>query len=305
MKKENLEASVLARLKNFSQERKDDYQFVLTLYAIERFLYRLSCSKFQDSFILKGATLLIAHTNSRYRPTRDLDLLSLGDDSDSVLRQTIEEICMANVPDDAVSFLPETITVADIREESEYEGKRIKFQAHIGKARITVQIDVAFGDAVFPEPKRIDYPTLLSFPEPHIRAYPLEAVIAEKLEAMVSLGIINSRMKDIYDIYTLIESFDFTGQVLSRSIEETFIRRKTALPFDTPIIFSEEFTQDTIKKNQWAGFLKKAGLSPPGELDFVIAKISSCIQPILKNLNKKEPFTSYWSAGGPWFQDKP
>jgi len=303
MKKENLEISVLARLKNISQELKVDYQIVLTRYAIERFLYRLSCSKHQDSFILKGAMLLIAHTHSKYRPTRDLDLLGFGEYSDSVLRKTIGEICMVNVPDDAVTYLPETITIMDVREESEYDGKRVKLQARIGKARITVQIDIAFGDAVFPKPKRIDYPTLLSFPKPHIRAYPLEAVIAEKLEAMVSLGIINSRMKDIYDVYTIIESYDFNGEILSRSIEETFGRRKTTLPLNTPIVFSKEFTQDTIKKNQWAGFFQKAGLPPPGTLDSVIKKISSCIQPILKHLQEKEPFTSYWSAGGSWRKD--
>jgi len=188
MKQENLEISVLARLKKLSQERNEDYQIVLTRYAIERFLYRLSCSKHQDSFILKGAMLLLAHTNVGYRPTRDLDLLGFVAESDSALKRIIREICMEDVPNDAVTYLPETITIMDIREESEYEGKRIKLQAHIGKARITIQIDIAFGDAVFPEPKRINYPTLLSFPEPHIRAYPLEAVIAEKLEAMISLG---------------------------------------------------------------------------------------------------------------------
>jgi predicted nucleotidyltransferase component of viral defense system len=228
-------------------------------------------------------------------------LLSSGNDSESELKQTIKEILAVKVTDDAIIFHPETITIADIREESEYEGKRVKFQATIGKARIMVQVDIAFGDAVFPAPKQINYPTLLTFPEPHIRAYPLEAIIAEKLQTMVYLGIINSRMKDIYDIYMLIESFDFSGQVVSRSIKETFKRRKTTIPVDTPVFFSEEFTHDTMKQNQWDGFISKSGLAFPGDLTFVMAEIGSFIRPILVNLYNDKPFTSCWRAGGPWF----
>ena len=300
MKQENLEVSVLARLKKLSQERNTDYQLILTRYAIERFLYRLSCSKYQESFILKGAILLLAHTNSCYRPTRDLDLLGFIAESGSSLKKIISEICTEDVPNDGVSYLPDTITIIDIREESKYEGKRVKLLAHIGKTRIQIQIDIAFGDAVFPEPERIKYPTLLTFPEPHIRAYPLEAIIAEKLETMISLGIINSRMKDIYDVYTLIKSFSFDGEILSRSIAETFTRRKTALPKNTPIVFSKEFADDNTKKNQWAGFLKKTGLSISEELDEILNKISNCIQPIIEHLQSREPFTFFWSAGGPW-----
>ena len=300
MKKENLEISVLARLKNLSRERNEDYQLILTRYAIERFLYRLSCSKHQGSFILKGAMLLFAHTKSGYRPTRDLDLLGFGAESESSLKKIISEICMEDVPNDGVSYIPDTITIIDIREESEYEGKRVNLPAYIGKTRIPIQIDIAFGDAVFPAPETINYPTLLSFPEPHIRAYPLEAIIAEKIEAMISLGIINSRMKDFYDVYTLIESYNFNGEILSRSIAETFTRRKTALPKNTPIVFSKEFADDNTKKKQWAGFLRKTGLSNTGELDEVLKKISTCIQPIIDRLQNKEPFAFFWSAGGPW-----
>jgi predicted nucleotidyltransferase component of viral defense system len=303
MKQENLELSVLHSLKELSQKRNEDYQLILTRYAIERFLYRLSCSKHQSRFILKGAMLLFAHTKSGYRPTRDLDLLGFGAESESSLKKMISEICMEDLPNDGVSFLLDTVTIIDIREESAYEGKRVKLQAHIGKTRIPIQIDIAFGDAVFPEPEIINYPTLLSFPEPHIRAYPLEAIIAEKIEAMISLGIINSRMKDIYDVYTLLESYSFKGKILSRSIAETFTRRKTALPENTPLVFSKEFADDNTKKKQWAGFLKKTGLSTPGELDEVLKKISTCIQPIIDHLQNKEPFTSFWSAGGPWNKD--
>jgi hypothetical protein len=152
MKKENVEISVLARLKNLSRKRNEDYQLILTRYAIERFLYRLSCSKHQDSFVLKGAMLLFAHTKSGYRPTRDLDLLGFSAESESSLKKIISEICMEDVPNDGFSFLPDTVTIIDIRDESEYEGKRVKLLAHIGKTRIPIQIDIAFGDAVFPAP---------------------------------------------------------------------------------------------------------------------------------------------------------
>ncbi len=203
----HLAQSIHQRLRSKARDRQEDPNLILIHYALERFLYRLACSAHRDRFILKGAMLFAAWTDQPHRPTRDLDLLGIGDSSDEALVQVFREIVGTSVEPDGLVFGDRGISISEIREAQDYPGKRIKLPAHLGNARLNLQIDVGFGDAVTPEPSEIDYPALLDLPAPKIRAYPCETVIAEKLQALVAFGIAVSRMKDFYDLWILSKQF--------------------------------------------------------------------------------------------------
>ena len=217
----NLEASVRDRLLQESKKRNEDYQFVLSRYANERFLYRLYKSNYKDHFILKGAMLFMVWTSQLYRPTRDVDLLGFGDNSVDALRTKFQEICKVVVEPDGLTFDDKDIRIAEIREEQDYHGQRILMTANIGKTTVHMQFDVGFGDEVT-DPPEIDFPTLLDFPAPKIRAYPKESVVSEKLQIIAEFGIANSRMKDYYDLSVIAKQFDFQGTLLVDAIRRTF-----------------------------------------------------------------------------------
>jgi predicted nucleotidyltransferase component of viral defense system len=220
-KARNLAASVRHRLTDLARKQGEDFQFVLTRYVIERLLYRLSRSQYRDAFVLKGAMLFRVWTEQVHRPTRDLDLLSRGEPSSETLTKTFRDICGLAVEDDGLIFDPAMVTAERIKEDQEYEGIRIACQARLGQARIALQIDVAFGDTVVPGPANVTYPAMLDFASPVLRAYPQETVVAEKFQAMVMLGIANSRMKDFFDLWTLANALEFDGASLSRAIRAT------------------------------------------------------------------------------------
>jgi predicted nucleotidyltransferase component of viral defense system len=176
---------------------------VLQYYVIERFLYRLSQSRYRHKFLLKGALIFLAWGMTQYRPTRDIDLLGYTSNDIGKLVGIIQEICSLPVPEDGLIFEPQSVQGERITEDADYEGVRVRFQAHVGSSRLHLQIDVGFADVVSPEPQSLNYPTLLSMPAPELRGYPPESVVAEKLQAMVFLGTINSRMKDFYDLWML------------------------------------------------------------------------------------------------------
>ncbi len=199
-KQSPLSISVKDRLLNISKKRGDDFNFTLVQYAIERFLYRLSQSPHADQFILKGATLFAVWSGELHRPTRDLDFLGYGPSDNDSLRQLFASICATSVPDDGLIFDARTIQVADIREDQEYGGKRISFRGYLGTAAIPMKIDVGFGDVITPQTDVSSYPALLPFPQPQLRTYSKETVVAEKLHAMAILGMANSRMKDFLDL---------------------------------------------------------------------------------------------------------
>jgi len=226
----NIEHSVRQRLLDVSKRRKVDYQFCLTHYALERFLYRLSISLHAEKFILKGALLLMSWTNEPYRPTRDLDLLGYGDATPDNLRTAITEICLSEVEPDGLVFDAETLTIEEIREDINYDGYRVKIPVYLGKVRIPIQIDIAFGDAISPQLEVFEYPSLLDLPQADVRTYPKETVVAEKLQAAVVLGIRNSRMKDFFDLLWLSRLFQFDSNTLTTAIQATFKRRRTELP---------------------------------------------------------------------------
>lgn len=221
-KPNNIVASVRQRLANIARTNGEDFNLLLTRYAIERFLYRLCKSDYKNQFILKGAMLFRVWSNQSYRPTRDLDLLANSMNPNIPLESLFEFVCNQSVENDGITFDPKTVRAELIKEGQTYEGIRIHINCHLGQARITLQIDVSHGDAVTPNPIELAFPTILQFPEPHLFAYQKETVIAEKFQTMVVLGIANSRMKDFFDLWYLSKNFEFNGATLCESIDATF-----------------------------------------------------------------------------------
>ena len=244
----NTAASVRDRLLALARERGEDFQLLLTQYGLERLLYRLSQSGYRDRFILKGAMLFMLWSDQPHRPTRDVDFLGLGDSSEAGLQAIFCELCDIPVEDDGLTLMADSVQVEVIRDETEYGGIRVKLFGDLAGARVPIQADIGFGDAVTPEARETEYPTLLGNPAPHLRAYPRETVVAEKYQALVNLGMANSRMKDFYDLWVIAREFDFDGLTLSEAIRNTFSRRRTALPEYTPSGLSPEFYEDTHKR---------------------------------------------------------
>jgi len=301
----NITASIRRRLYDLSRNRGEDFQLILTWYAAERLLYRLSRSKHSREFILKGAMLLNIWMDRSHRPTRDLDFAGQGDSSPDRLITAFHEICQVEVKPDGLQFDPESIQVTEIREIQEYQGQRIKLIANLGKARISVQVDIGFGDAVTPEARQITYPTLLDLPAPLILAYPVEIVVAEKLQAMVALGMLNSRMKDFYDVRMISRQFRFEGPKLAEAIRVTFDRRRTEIPESIPTALSDEFAMDSEKGTQWKAFLNRSGLEDIAlELPQIIDEIRVFLIPPLNAAARGVDFQFEWTAGAPWSQMK-
>jgi len=198
-------------------------------------------------------------------------------------------------------FDADTVAAAPLRDEQEYQGQRVTLTAFLGKARIPVQVDVGFGDVVTPKAKKISYPTLLDLPAPSSRACPRETVIAEKFQAMVMLGIANSRMKDFYDLYVLARDFAFEGNTLVRAIKATFKRRKTEIPIEPPLALTDEFGRDEVKSVQWAAFIRKNGLeeSAPEFLE-LLSRLKEFLLPPMRAASKRPPIPTSWAKGGPW-----
>lgn len=297
----NLSASVRQRLLNLSKSTGDPFELVLTRYALERFLYRIGVSEYADQFVLKGAMLLAVWGGPTHRPTRDLDVLGYGNPSDDQLSSLFRDICRTEVEPDGLIFDAKSIAVAEIREQEEYDGRRVNLLARLEDAKMKVQVDIGFGDAVTPEADEISYPTLLDFPAPQIRAYPRESFISEKLQTMVDLGMPNSRMKDFYDLWTISQQFPLDGTTLVLAITATFDRRRTELPEETPIALTNEFAMDTYKTKQWKAFLNRIGLTDLSpSLPQITGDLKSFLLPPLYAAAKKRRFNQSWAPRGPW-----
>ena len=293
-------ASVRQRLSKIAANRGVDFQQVLVSYAIERLLYRISVSPHAQSFILKGATLFTLWEGFPHRQTRDVDLLGFGENSVVQLEIVFTEILRTPVPDDGLIF-GTVVRAETIRALQEYGGVRVHLTARLEKARIAVGVDVGFGDSIHPSPKMVDFPTLLDFPKPRVRAYPAETVIAEKLQAMVHLGLANSRMKVFFDLWHLGRGMNFDGPALGQAVQETFRRRETLIPEDTPLALTEAFAKNPMKVVQWNGFIRKTvGSRAPVELAAVVAFLNSFLGPILAQCRTCRSVLKKWPAGGPW-----
>ncbi|MCF6194656.1 MAG: nucleotidyl transferase AbiEii/AbiGii toxin family protein [Kangiellaceae bacterium] len=295
----NIAASTRQKLLNKARKDQRPFAELLQYFAMERFLYRLSQSKYKDKFILKGALALLAWNAPTVRPTKDIDLLGEFDNDVEVITQVISEICKQDIePDDGLTFDMKTITGIKIKEDADYQGVRVRFLSFLDTAKVTMQIDIGFGDSVYPKPKINTYPTLLDFPASKLLSYSKETTIAEKLEAMVKLGELNSRMKDFYDIWLLSRQFPFDGIDLQKSIIGTFSQRGTELSSEIEA-FTEGFAK--VKDVQWKAFRNNINNeSIPLNFEVITDQIKSFIQPIIGSTINESDYDKNWLPESGW-----
>lgn len=296
----NLPASVPQRLSNVSRETGDEFGIVLTRYALERLLYRLCQSAHRDQFVLKGAMLFHVWSDSPHRPTHDLDLLGRGNNGVARCEEIFRELCQQPVAADGLEFRGDSVKGGRIKGAHEYGGVRITLVAALGDARIPVQVDVGFGDAVVPGPVELAFPSLLGFPAPVLRAYPRETVVAEKTEAMVALGLPNTRMKDFYDLWVLARDFPFHGPTLRDALAATFTRRGTAPPEGVPVALTPAFHAHPAKQAQWAAFLRRGRFAHGLALASVTAALGDFLLPPLRAVSTGDAFESVREPSGRW-----
>ena len=297
----NLAASVYDRLLKRTRSGAEDFQFVLMRYGAERLMYRLSESQYSANFVLKGAMLFLVWTGAQYRATKDLDLLALQSASVERLREVFRELCQLPVAPDGLVFEADNVQAEDIREDSLYHGVRVTLLARLGTARIPIQVDIGFGDVVTPGAVQGDFPTLLDLPAPRMAMYPRESVVAEKFEAMVKLGMANSRMKDFYDIWALSRQFNFDGANLSTAIQATFKRRNTALGTTLPLALTADFGESRAKQTQWNAFVRRTKLESVADaLGSVVPDIRRFLEAPVSAASRGERLNAVWENGGPW-----
>lgn len=287
--------SIKAKLKNLAVREGKQFDYLLTLYLIERSLYRLSVSEYADKFVLKGGLLLYTILDEKARATKDIDMLArqINNTLDNV--ENIFKSIYSIETDDAIQFDLSTLTVERIKEDADYEGVRVKVTAFLDRTKKVLQMDIGFGDVIVPEATQIEYPSLLDMDRPVVKAYSIESVIAEKFQAMIYLAEVNSRMKDFYDICSISELYNFDGAILREAIENTFVRRQTSLP-EVPTVFMDEFKESKEKKQQWNAFKKRISAKSDIEFSEVVNKVKVFLEPIYRAIVEKKEFTDFWDA---------
>lgn len=296
----NIIASVRQRLLNKSRETDRPFSELLQYFAMERFLYRLSQSPHEKKFILKGALIFNVWRMQETRPTMDIDFLGITDNRIEVIVAIVKDICQQDVEPDGLVFDPDSVEGEDIVNDADYGGVRIRFRGTLGTARITMQLDIGFGDVIVPEPEILVYPVILDLPTPELKGYTRESVVAEKFEAMIKLGILNSRIKDFFDIWLLSRQFDFQGVMLAQAITETFANRGTAVVAE-PVAFTEAYANDAARQTQWRGFIRKNRLQEiPASFAEIVGANAAFLAPIARALADGEVFEKNWQAPGPW-----
>lgn len=299
-KLKNIAASVRQRLLNEARATDRPFNELLQYFAMERFLYRLGRSSHSDRFVLKGALMLTSWNLAATRPTRDIDLLCHGSNDIDAIVTVVRDVCGQSVEPDGLDFDPRTVQGDRIAQQAEYEGVRACFKGTLGTARIPMQIDVGFGDVVVPAPRFIDYPTILDLPAPRLRGYTRESMVAEKVSAMVAKGILNSRMRDFFDIWALSRQFRFNGDVLATAIAHTFAQRNLGVDPHPPAL-TDAFAADPSKAAQWRGFLRKGRLqNTPPDLAQVVHGIATFLLPVLQAVADGRDLNATWPPGGPW-----
>ena len=297
----NVPASVRARLKNRSDELGLAFDQVLQYYAMERFLFRLSKTKWADALIVKGAAMLRVWDSSVARPTRDIDFLGRIDNSVESVAAMVGE-CLAVDAEDGLEFSTE-IKVEQITIEDRYPGARAVIRGTLSGARIRLQLDIGVADVAVPDPGWVDYPTLLDMEAPRILAYQPSTAVAEKFETMVDKGLLNSRVKDYYDIWMLSTTVTFDGADLRDSIKATFDQRGTDVPYRRPSVLSDEYSSQQAAQTQWTAFVKRlgnAGVEAPDDLEDVVDAINIFVMPPTAAAAAGEPFSQTWSPGKGW-----
>ena len=298
----NVPASIHQRLLNLAHRQGIRFNLLLQRYAMERFLYRLAASSEVDRFTLKGAALFRIWTGQELRPTRDIDFLASAPEDHAALRTSFEAICAVPCPQDGVIFDPATMQMRDIREEQPYGGVRVRVEGRLGQAQLHLQVDIGFGDVITPEREERDYPTLLDLPAPRLWTYPRETLVAEKFDAMVSRGMTNTRVKDLWDISCLARRFAFDGETLRTAIEETLRRRHTPLGSERPVALMPGYCLDATRAQRWQVLQGQIGASADGPALLVDAgeELLRFLGPVCDSLIDGDPFSRVWPAGGPW-----
>jgi predicted nucleotidyltransferase component of viral defense system len=298
--KKNLAESVLHRLKNQAKSTHRRTDELLRYYAIERFLYRLSLSQHSDKFFLKGGLMLKAWAISNHRATLDIDLLGKTKNSIQNLKKIINDISKREVVADGIHYETTSLKLTEMQVNGEYHGLRALFNANMHSAKIPMQLDIGFSDVIFPEPMIIAYPTILEFPPPKLRGYTPESVIAEKFEAMMKLGLVNTRMKDFFDIWILSQQLLLNGESLQNAIQTTFDKRQTLLNA-LPDSMSEIFYANPVHQMRWKQFLQNIENEEKDiELSIVIGEIKEFLQPIVLTSMNKQIFSKTWSYAKKW-----
>jgi hypothetical protein len=296
----DLGASVRQRLLNQSRAQGRPFQELLQYFAMERFLYRLAQSPYADRFMLKGALLLMAWRSPVSRPTIDIDLAGRTSNEVDHIAELVGTVCAVVTEPDGIEFDRASIEASRIKEDADYEGVRVKFQALLARARVPMQIDIGFGDVVVPGPTKVEYPTLLDFPAPVLNAYPRETVVTEKLEALTALGLLNSRMKDYYDLALLGRMYSFEGPPLMEAIIATFRHRRTNIEAE-PIGLTDSFYTDPARMIQWRAFIRRSRfVEESGELERLVGEIRQFALPVLAAAIAGDAFKKRWQPGGPW-----
>lgn len=299
----NSAASVRARLLDHARQHGDNYQRVLTRYAIERLLFRLSQTEAAERYVLKGAMLFVTWPEHVFRPTGDLDLLGQGDPSPESITELFTRICQVQVPDDGIVFDPATLKVEPVREADKYQGVRLKLKGELSKADIQVQVDIGFGDHVYPPPTRQTFPSILpDLPAANILMYPPETVVAEKFEAMIRFGETNGRIKDFHDMWVTTRTFQFDLPSLVEAVGGTLRRRETAVPTEMPVGLTEAFAKIAEERGLWSGFLRRnpPTLQPPPFADLQ-QELRRFFGPVIASLGFPEGAKGRWDPdGGAW-----
>jgi len=292
--------SIRARLLAHARAHGDDFQRILTRYGIERLLFRLSRTDFGDRCVLKGAMLFATWPENAFRPTGDLDLLGHGDPDATALESTFRTICGVDVPEDGIVFDPTSVSVEPVREADKYQGARLRLVGELAGAKITVLIDIGFGDKVYPAPNREEFPCLLEgMPAPRILMYPPETVVAEKFEAMIRFGEANGRIKDFYDLWLTSRTFAFDMPLLVEAISGTLRRRETPFPTEMPLGLTDTFAAIAAARGFWSGFLRRTppALEPP-DFPQVQEELRRFFGPIIAILATPEGARGDWDPGG-------
>lgn len=296
----NMAASVHQRLLNKARATGRPFGELLQYFTMERFLYRLGQSEYADRFVLKGALMLQVWNAPASRPTMDIDLEGYSENSLDNIALAVKNICLGPVEDDGLSFGSDSVSAERIIENAQYGGVRVRFEAFLGRARISMQVDIGFGDVITPEAGMITVPTILDFPAPRLKGYTMVTAVAEKFAAMTVLGELNSRMKDFYDIWWLCRMFEFDGRVLAEAISRTFSNRGIAY-YEEPVALSDAFTMNQDILTRWLGFINRSRLSDaPESFGDVISVIRAFLGPLNKALFHNQEYGKIWKPSGPW-----
>ena len=297
----NMAASVRDRLLAIARQTGRNYESILVLYSLERFLFRLSQSSYKERLLLKGGILLMGMGIPQARVTRDVDFLGLFPGTLTQVSDIIQTIGRIE-KNDGLTYDFSQMNMEQVTEDADYPGVRIKFSATLGQARIPMQIDIGFGDVLVPAAKELIFPTLLDMEPPVLMTYSVETIVAEKIEAALNLAMFNSRMKDLYDIWMLSMTHVFEGNPLQDAIMKTCLRRGTALT-SLAVVFSDEYAVDERMRLQWAGFVRRGlGADAPEEFAAVMRGIRTFLLPVAMASEKGVLFSDLWSPGGPWIK---